>query len=126
MLNRSRMNCCQYLMYKRLMLCRVVPLVHEPSALQAEMSMGNLKSYTSSRTDHITAQGVQAADKRARSEINKRISCIWNKETVSQQWKTSIAVHTYNKDNMKGYESHNVIRHKMLFNNFLSRLTPYI
>jgi hypothetical protein len=66
---------------------RVEPLVHEPSAFPAEIGMGNLKRHKSSRTDQITAEVVQAGDKRTCSEINKRSTSIWNKEISSQQWK---------------------------------------
>jgi hypothetical protein len=74
------------------------PLVPELSLVEFEISIGKLKSYKSPGTDNIPAELIKAGGETLCSEIHRLICCIWNKEELPQQWKESIIVPIYTKD----------------------------
>jgi hypothetical protein len=61
------------------------PLVPEPSASEAEVAIGKLKTYKSSGVDQIRVELVQTGGKTLRSEIHELIRFVWNKEDLSRQ-----------------------------------------
>jgi hypothetical protein len=75
----------------------LVPLVPEPSLVEVEIAVGELKSYKSSGTDHILAELIKAGSEILRSEIHKFIRFIWNREEFPQQWNESIIVPNHKK-----------------------------
>jgi hypothetical protein len=56
------------------------------------------KSYKSPGTDLILAQLIKAGGETLCSEMHKLIHSIWNTEELPQQWKESIIVPIYKKD----------------------------
>ena len=95
------------------------PLVPEPSAFEVEMATEKLKSHESPGIDQIPAGG-----KKISYEINKLIISIWNKEELPEEWKESITVPIYTKDD-KTDCSKFTTTNKLLSHILLSRLTPY-
>jgi hypothetical protein len=63
------------------------PLVPEPSLVEVEIAIGELKSYKSPGTDNIPAKLTKAGSETLYSEIHRLICSIWNKEEWPQQWK---------------------------------------
>jgi len=61
------------------------PLVPEPSAVEVELAIVELKSHKSPGADHIPTELIKAG-----SEIHKLIISIWNKEELPEEWKESI------------------------------------
>jgi hypothetical protein len=53
------------------------PLVPEPSLVEVEIAIGNLKSYKSLGTDQILAELIKVGGQTLCSEIHKLICCIW-------------------------------------------------
>jgi hypothetical protein len=68
------------------------PLVPEPSLVEVEIAIGELKSYKSPGTDQIPAELIKAGGETLYSEIHGLICCICNKEELPQQWKESSIV----------------------------------
>jgi len=65
-----------------------------------------------------------------RSEINKLIISIWNKEELSEEWKESVILPIYKKDDKTDFENYRgtsllSTTYKILSNILLSILTPY-
>jgi hypothetical protein len=58
------------------------PLVPEPSSFEVEIAIEKLKRYKTPGIDQIPAELIQARGNTSRSEIHKRINCIWNKEEL--------------------------------------------
>jgi hypothetical protein len=58
----------------------VEPFEPQSSASEAEVAIGNLKSYKSPGVDLIPAELIQAGRETLRSEIYNLIKLIWNKE----------------------------------------------
>jgi hypothetical protein len=79
--------------------------VPEPSLVEVEIAIGKLKSYKSLGTDQIPAKLIKAGDETLCFEIHKFIYSIWNKEELPQQWKESIIIPIYRKDNKTDKES---------------------
>jgi hypothetical protein len=63
------------------------PLVPEPSLVEVEIAIGQLKSYKSPGIDQIPAKLIKAGGEILYSEIHRLICPIWNKEELPQQWK---------------------------------------
>jgi hypothetical protein len=61
------------------------PLVPEPSLVEVEIAIGNLKSYKSPGTDQIRAELIKAGGETLGSEIHRLICSIWHKEELPQQ-----------------------------------------
>jgi hypothetical protein len=106
-------------------------LVPEPSLVEMEVAFGKLKSYKSSGTDQIPAEMIKAGGETLYSEMHRRICSIRNKEELPQQWKESIIVPIYRKDDKTDRNNYRGISllstaYKMLSNILLGRLTPYI
>jgi hypothetical protein len=78
------------------------PLVPEPSLVEVEIIIENLKSYKSPGTDQIPAELIKAGGETLCSEIHRLICFIWNKEELPQQWKESIIVPIYKKGDKTG------------------------
>jgi hypothetical protein len=74
------------------------PLVPEPSLVEVEIAIGKLKSYGSPGTDQILIEMIKAGGETLYSEIHRLICSIWNKDELPQQWKESIIVPIYKKD----------------------------
>jgi hypothetical protein len=70
--------------------------------LEAEIAIAKLKKYKSPGSDQIPAELIQAGGKMLLSAIHKLINSIWNKEELPNQWKYSIVIPIYNKDNKPG------------------------
>jgi hypothetical protein len=62
-------------------------LVPDPSPFEVEIAVAKLKRYKVSGTDQIPAELIQAGDETLRSEIQKLINSIWNKEELPDLWK---------------------------------------
>jgi hypothetical protein len=74
------------------------PLVLEPSLIEVEIAFGKLKSYKYPGTDQIPAELIRAGGETLCSEIHKLKCPTWNKEKLPEQWKESIIVPIYKKD----------------------------
>jgi hypothetical protein len=90
-----------------------------------------LKRYKSPGIDQIPAELIQAGGNTLLSEIHKLINCIWNKEELPEQWKESIIVPVYKKDDKTDCSNYQGISllstsYQILSNILLSRLTPYV
>jgi len=73
------------------------PLVSEPTAFEVEMAIEELQRHKSS-TDQSPEDLIKARDRTIRSEINKLTNSIWNKVELPDEWKESIIVTVYKKD----------------------------
>jgi hypothetical protein len=106
------------------------PFVPEPSASEAEVAIGKLKSYKCPGVDQIPAELIQAGGGTLLSEIYKLIKLIWNKEELPHQWKESITIPVRkkgDKTDCSNYRSRSLLStsYKILSCIPLSRLTPY-
>jgi hypothetical protein len=72
--------------------------VPEPSDSEVEMVIEKFKRHKSPGIDQITSEFFKTGGKTIRSEIHKLINSIWNKEELPEQWKKSIIVPIYKKD----------------------------
>jgi hypothetical protein len=75
------------------------PLVPDPSPLNVETAISNLKKYKSPGSDQILAAVIQAGGETLQSEIHKLISSIWGKKESPNRWKESIIVPAHKKGN---------------------------
>jgi hypothetical protein len=105
--------------------------VPEPSLVEVEIAIGNLKSCKSPGTDQIQAELSKAGGETLYSEIHRLICCIWNKEELPQQWKESITVPIHKKGDQtdcNNYRGSSLLStaYKILSNILLARLTPYV
>jgi hypothetical protein len=96
-----------------------------------EIAIGKLKSYKSPGTDQIPTELIKAGGETLYSEIQRLICSIWNKEELPQQWKESIIVPIYKKDDKADCNNYRAISllstaYKILSNILLARLTPYV
>jgi hypothetical protein len=96
------------------------PFVPEPTASEAEVALGKLKSYESPGVDHIPAELIQAGGEALRSEIHKLMKLTWKKDELSHQWKESVVVRIHKKamkltSNYRGISllstSHRILSH---------------
>ena len=103
------------------------PLVPEPSAL-IELAIQKLKSLKSTSIDQIPSEMVKAGGKTIRPNIHKIINSIWNKEELSEDWKESITLPMYNKDDKtdgSNYTGISLLSTTYVNKILLSSLTPY-
>jgi hypothetical protein len=70
----------------------VESLVNEPSALDVEMAIEELKRQESRVTDQIPAELIKAGGRTICSKIHKLVICIWIKEELNEQWNGLIFV----------------------------------
>jgi hypothetical protein len=107
------------------------PLVNDPSHSESEIAIANLKRYTSPGSDQIPAKLSKAGGEIIRPYIRELIIYFWNKEKLPDQWKVSIILLIYKKDNKIGCSNYLGISllstsYKIISNIYLSRLSPYI
>jgi hypothetical protein len=105
------------------------PFLPQPSASEAEVVTGKLKTYKPLGVDQIPAELFQARGETLRSEIHKLIKLIWNKEQLPHQWKESTVVPIHKKGDKTDYSNYRGISLlstscKILSNILLARLTP--
>jgi hypothetical protein len=74
-----------------------VPLVPEPSLVEMEIAIGELKSFKCPGTDQIPAELIKAGGETLCSEIHRLICSLWNEEELPQQWKEFTVVRIHNK-----------------------------
>jgi hypothetical protein len=96
--------------------------VPEPIAFEVEMAIEKLKRYKSPGIDQIPAELIKAGC----SKICK-ISSIWNKDELPEQWKESIIVPVYKKSDKTSYNNYRSIprlsnKYKNLSNILLRKL----
>jgi hypothetical protein len=61
------------------------------------MCIEKLKRHNSPGIDQIRTELIKAAGRTIRSDINKLIISVWNKEEMPEEWKQSITVPLYKK-----------------------------
>jgi len=66
------------------------PLVPQPNAAEFELAIDKLKSHKSQGIDQIPAELIKAGGRKTCLEILKRITSIWKKEKLPEEWKESI------------------------------------
>jgi hypothetical protein len=74
------------------------PLMPEPRSLEVELAIEQLKSNKSPDIDQIPAELIKAVGGAIRPEIHKLIISLWNNEELPEEWKESIIVLIYKKD----------------------------
>jgi len=89
-----------------------------------------LKSHKSPGTDQIPAELIKAGGTTIFSQIHKLIISIWNKKKLPEDWKESIILPVYKKDDKTDCSNYRGISllpttYKTLSNILLSRLIPY-
>jgi hypothetical protein len=90
-----------------------------------------LKKYTSPGSDQISAELIQAGGETLLPMIHELTNSTWNKEELPDQWKEFISVSIHkkgdktNSNNYRGISLQSTLN-KILLNNVLSRLSPYI
>jgi len=82
----------------------VEPLVPESSAFEFDMAVEELKRYK--LINRIPAEFIKSGSRTIRSEIHKRITSSWNKEELPEEWKESIIVPIYKKDDKRDYSNY--------------------
>jgi hypothetical protein len=100
------------------------PLIPDSSTFEVEIAIAKLERYRSPDSDQIPAELIQAVGKILRSEINKLINSIWNKEKLLDQWKESIIVPIHKKGELTvviimGYHSYQL--HTKLYSIYFSQ-----
>ena len=63
-----------------------------------ELAIEKLKRHKCPGIDQITAELIKAGGRTIHSEARKLICAIWNKEELPEEWKESIIVPVYKKD----------------------------
>jgi hypothetical protein len=74
------------------------PLVPDRSHFGVKIATAKWKRYKSPGSDQIPSKLIHAGGEMLRSEIHKPVNCIWNKEEFPDQWKESIIVQIFKKD----------------------------
>ena len=74
------------------------PLVPKSNAFEVEKANEKLKRPKSPGIDQIPAELIKAGGKTIWSEINKHINNMWNKDELPEEWKESIILPVYKKD----------------------------
>jgi len=70
--------------------------VPEPSVFEFDMAIEKLKRYK--LINRIPAEFIRSGSRTIRSEIHKLIASSWNKEELPEEWKVSIIVPIYKRD----------------------------
>jgi intergrase/recombinase len=107
---------------------RAEPTVPDTCVFEAEMAIEKLKRYKSENIYQISAELIKAGSSIICSDIHKLINSIWNKEELPEQWKESVIVPIYKKDDKTDCSNCSSISllsttYKILPNICLSRLT---
>ena len=71
------------------------PLIPDPTLLEVEIAIENLKKYNSPGIDQILAELIQDSGNSLLTEIYKLVLAIWKNEMLPQQWKESLIVPIY-------------------------------
>jgi hypothetical protein len=74
------------------------PLVPEPNDFQGGLAIEKLKSHKSPGFDQIPAEFIKAVGSLSCGEIHKLIISILDKEELPEEWKESIIIPIYRKD----------------------------
>jgi hypothetical protein len=74
------------------------PLAPDYSPFEVEIAIAKSEKYKSPGSNQIPAELIQAGGETLQSEIHKLINSIWSYEALSDQWKESIIVPIYMKD----------------------------
>jgi len=82
------------------------PLVLEPSAVDFDLVIQNLKVTNHRRIDQIQAELIKAGGRAIHYDIHKRMISIWNKEELPEDLKESIIVPSYKKDDKTDCSNH--------------------
>ena len=102
---------------------------HYHCYLEVEMAIEKLKTRKSPGIDQIPAEMIKAGGKTIRSKFHKLINSIFNKEEFPEEWKESIIVPIYKKDDKTDCSNYKCIvllptTYKILSIILLSWLTP--
>ena len=94
------------------------------------MAIEELSRQESPGSDEIPRKLIKAVSRTIRYEIHKLIISIWNKEELTEEWKESIIVPIYTKDDKTDCSNYRGISlllttYKIFSSILLSRLTPY-
>jgi len=94
------------------------------------MGIEKFKEHKSSDTDWILAELIKAGGRKIRYETHKNITSNWNKEELLEEWKESIILPTYKKDDKTDCNNYRGVSllpytYEILSNIQLSRLIPY-
>jgi hypothetical protein len=81
------------------------PLVAEPSAVDFELAIENLKVTNHRRIDQIPAE-LRHGGRTIHYDIHKRMISIWNKEELPEDLKESMIVPSYKKDDKTDCSNH--------------------
>ena len=81
------------------------PLGPEPSAFVAETAIAKIKGNNSPGFDQIPAKLIKAVCRKIRYEIHKLETSVFNKEELSEEWKESIIVPVYKKDDKTDFSN---------------------
>ena len=68
------------------------PDIPEPSLIEVELTIENLKKHKAPGVHHIPLQLIQAGGDKLCEEIHILTVLIWNKEELPQEWKETIIV----------------------------------
>jgi len=74
------------------------PLVPEPSVFKVEKAIKNLKGHRAPGIDQNPVEFIQAGGRTNRSEIHKCNNSLWNKKELPDEWKESITLPIYKKN----------------------------
>jgi hypothetical protein len=74
------------------------PIGPESIAFGFEMSIEKVRGRKLLGIDHIPTEMFKAWDKTISLEVQKLINTIWNKEELPEEWKESIIIPIYKKD----------------------------
>jgi hypothetical protein len=66
--------------------------------LKLKCLLKSLKRHKSRGIDQIPAELIKAGGRIIRSEVLKLILSVWNKEELPEEWKESVIVPIYKKD----------------------------
>jgi hypothetical protein len=75
--------------------------VLEPRDVEFDLVIDKLKIYKLPNTDLIPAEMIKAGGIANRYDIHKLIISIWNKEELPEEWKDSITLPIYKKDDLQ-------------------------
>ncbi|KAJ4436047.1 hypothetical protein ANN_18674 [Periplaneta americana] len=103
------------------------PFIPEPTLSEVEIAI----DYKSPDIDQIPAELIQEGGSALSNEMCKLVLAIWEKEIVPEQWKESIIVPIFKKENKTNCSNFRglsllLTSYKILSNILLRRLTPYV
>jgi hypothetical protein len=102
-LNRWKNCCCQLpnvhgvYIVRQTEIYKAEPVVPEPSSYEVEVEIA-VEILKIARIDQIPVGLIQARCKMLHSETPELLSSVWNKGDLPEQWKESVIVTCYKKD----------------------------